>query len=113
MSPMAPARPCSQPFCPHLITNTQPCPIHGKRPWDHGSASPAERGYGAEWGLKRAQVLAEEPVCRYCRKAPSTQVDHVTPKSKGGTDDRSNLAGTCKRCHETKSAREGQQASRR
>jgi 5-methylcytosine-specific restriction endonuclease McrA len=36
-------------------------------------------------------------------------VDHITPKFRGGRDDDANLRGCCKRCHETKSAREGAQ----
>ena len=37
---------------------------------------------------------------------PSTEVDHVVPKACGGTDDPSNLQGSCRKCHSAKTARE-------
>lgn len=33
---------------------------------------------------------------------PATEVDHITPKAEGGTDDRSNLQGLCTDCHKAK-----------
>lgn len=104
VSPMAPKRPCGSPRCPEF----RPCPRHGRRPWEHDRPSASARGYGTEWRRRRAVVLREEPTCGYCGRAPSTTVDHVVPKTRGGTDDRENLRGACKRCHDTKSAREGQ-----
>lgn len=95
--------------CPNL----QPCPVHGKRPWEHARPSASERGYGQAWRKLRAWVLARDQyLCVSCRDAgqvtPATSVDHVTPKARGGTDDPENLAATCERCHSTKSGREGQ-----
>jgi len=107
VSAWAAKRPCSRVGCAKLVTNAQPCPEHGRRPWEHDQPSAALRGYGHRWRKLRALVLAEEPTCRYCRHAPSTTVDHVIPKAKAGTDERANLAGACNRCHATKSGREG------
>ena len=107
LSPWAPKRLCARPGCGRLVSNTEPCPLHGKRPWQHNRPTASERGYGLAWRRLRAQVLAEEPVCRYCGWAPSTQADHIVPRARGGSDDRSNIAGSCKRCHESKSGREG------
>lgn len=36
--------------------------------------------------------------CAYCGGIP-TQVDHVLPRSRGGTDDRANLVPACKGCN--------------
>lgn len=50
----------------------------------------------------------DEFTCRYCgRKAPETEleVDHVHPRSKGGSDDVSNLATTCRNCNQGKGDR--------
>jgi 5-methylcytosine-specific restriction protein A len=58
----------------------------------------------------RAQVLREEPVCHYCRAAPSVQVDHIIPLAEGGSSDRPNLAGSCFDCHEEKTQRESMRA---
>lgn len=33
---------------------------------------------------------------------PATEVDHITPKASGGTDDPANLQGICKACHRAK-----------
>jgi 5-methylcytosine-specific restriction protein A len=56
-------------------------------------------------------VLAEEPLCALCeaegRVEPSSMVDHIAPKVQGGTDDRENLRGICRRHHDSKSGREG------
>lgn len=59
---------------------------------------------------QREQVRDEEPFCRHCmakgRRSPTTQVDHIIPLFKGGTNDRSNLQGLCDPCHSAKSARD-------
>lgn len=86
---------------------------HQRKPWAHAEPSRHARGYGSEWGAKRRQVLAEEPVCRYCRRAASTTADHIKPKAEGGTDDRRNLAGCCKACQQAKAGREGARARAR
>ncbi len=105
LMPTAPRRPCPRPGCPNLVPPK--CPVHTARPWEHGRASSAERGYGAAWRKLRELVLAEEPLCRVCGGRPSVMADHIVPKTHGGTDDRENLRGICKRCHDTKSGREG------
>ena len=50
-------------------------------------------------------VLREEPMCRACGGAAS-QVDHIMPLSRGGTNDRANLQPLCHSCHSRKTARE-------
>jgi len=62
------------------------------------------RTRGRRWMSLRHVVLVEEPVCMMCGRKASTQVDHKTPVSKGGTDERDNLQGVCLECHETKTA---------
>lgn len=52
-------------------------------------------------------ILARDPVCTVCRRVVATQVDHITPKALGGTDDATNLRGICDPCHRLKSSREG------
>ena len=71
----------------------------------------AQRGYGSEWRKLRARILErDQGLCQACAKAGrvmvATQVDHVVPKSAGGTDDPANLASICKPCHDEKSRRE-------
>lgn len=49
-------------------------------------------------------ILNRDPICMVCQKAPSTAVDHITPKARGGDDADSNLQGICDRCHAAKTA---------
>jgi len=52
---------------------------------------------------QRKKVLAEESTCRACG-APSEEVDHIMPIYMGGSSERSNLQGLCRRCHAGKTA---------
>ena len=70
---------------------------------EQGSAS--SRGYGAAWLRMRRVVLREEPRCRRCG-APARHVDHIIPRSRGGSEERSNLQALCRECHDGKSAYE-------
>lgn len=67
------------------------------------------RGYGTAWDKLRKAKLTDQPLCEYClpsRITAATEVDHKTPKAKGGTDDWDNLASTCHTCHVDKTTRE-------
>lgn len=68
------------------------------------------RTRGRTWTRIRNKVLSEEPYCRSCRVNRSTICDHIKPLSLGGTDERSNLAGMCKPCHDEKTAAESARA---
>lgn len=57
------------------------------------------------WDAIRARVLDEEPWCRMRCGRPSTTVDHIIPRERGGGEGRENLAGMCGPCHRTKTAR--------
>lgn len=63
------------------------------------------------WKKLRAQVLAEEPLCRWClargEYVVSTDVDHIKDSREDYSDDnrRENLAGLCHECHSLKTAR--------
>jgi 5-methylcytosine-specific restriction protein A len=73
-------------------------------------ATAAKRGYGSHWQRLRITVLNEEPLCRRCEAkgltVEATDVDHITPRARGGTDDRSNLQALCHECHSAKTAKE-------
>lgn len=64
------------------------------------------------WRDLRAQVLAEEPLCRMCTArgliVPTTDVDHIEDAREDYTDDnsRDNLQGLCHECHSLKTARD-------
>ncbi len=54
----------------------------------------------------RERILRADPLCRACRAAgrirPATELDHIVPLFKGGTDDDANLQGLCADCHADK-----------
>lgn len=54
----------------------------------------------------RKRLLDHSPLCAMCQKGgiiqPATEVDHVLPLFKGGTDDMDNLQPLCAQCHKIK-----------
>ena len=74
--------------------------------------SASRRGYGSRWRRARAAYLARHALCVRCqatgRIEPSTTVDHIVPHRGDQTLfwDEANWAALCKRCHDTKTARE-------
>ena len=95
-------------------SDRSPCP-YCRAEFDRRRGSPAKRGYGTAWRRLRLVILKRDPYCTigtHCDGlAPSTEVDHITPKREGGSDAPSNLAGVCARCHGAKTAREIGRAS--
>ena len=85
--------------------------------WEHSKSRHA-RGYGSAWERIRASVLRRDShLCQPClakgRPTPATQVDHITPKAKGGTDDRDNLQAICDECHDAKTAADSGRRAKR
>jgi 5-methylcytosine-specific restriction enzyme A len=77
-----------------------------------------KRGYGSEWVKARDAILKRDShLCQPClangRPTPATQVDHIVPKSNGGTDEPENLAAICTPCHSEKTQREAAEAQGR
>lgn len=82
-----------------------PTPEQTSREYDAWRGSPSKRGYGRDWQKVRANVLAEEPLCRVClaqgRVMEATEVHHERPISERWDLRlvRSNLQGLCKAHH--------------
>jgi 5-methylcytosine-specific restriction protein A len=76
---------------------------------------PSEQGYTGEWRRIRLRFLKANPYCadphlkhaRRHQEIAATVVDHIVPKSQGGTDDEANLRGLCASCHGTRHAKDG------
>jgi 5-methylcytosine-specific restriction protein A len=86
--------------------------------WQGTRGTRHERGYGASWTALRLAILSRDKyLCQPCltasRLTPATQVDHITPKAKGGDDDPANLQSICADCHATKTAAEAAEAQGR
>lgn len=103
--PRNPAKPCSHPGCPNLN-----CEIHGRRAPDNRRPSAAARGYGRRWQRLRRMYLRSNPLCEHegCDQA-ATDVDHIKPRSQGGTDEWENLQALCHSHHSQKTAKERQE----
>lgn len=81
-----------------------------RTPWANQPSRHA-RGYGTAWEKLRARTLKRDSyLCQPCKRqgrvTAATQVDHITPKAKGGTDDEGNCQSICADCHLCKTAGE-------
>ena len=111
--PWKPKHPCAWPLCPAL-TDKQYCPEHQKMASGEYKRDAKERGVDRDyyssrrWRRLRKMFLAAHPICVTpgCNK-PATEVDHIIPRDKGGTDEESNLQAMCKPCHSRKSVKDG------
>ena len=84
--------------------------MHTQARWDGNRANAGQRGYGQAWRVIRSRILERDRHrCTSCGE-PAEQVDHIKPKHKGGGDDDANLTSQCRRCHDTKTGREGRLA---
>lgn len=85
-------------------------PPSQRKKWARPEGQVDRRKRGRAGQRDRAQVLAEEPLCRHClaigRTEPSTVVDHIKRLADGGSDERDNKQGLCTGCHDAKSAAE-------
>ncbi|WP_294302149.1 HNH endonuclease signature motif containing protein [uncultured Sphingomonas sp.] len=91
----------------------QPPRIGGTRTrkaWEQTRPMPVKRVRGRAGQKARAQVIAEEPLCRICLAQGRTRmteiVDHIKPLAWGGSNERSNKQGLCVPCHDEKSKAE-------
>jgi len=84
------------------------CTSHNARP----RSSPSKRGYGRRWRRLARMYRRDHPMCadpfgvHAAEGVPALgeHVDHIVPRSAGGTDDGSNLQTLCARCHSRKTA---------
>ena len=77
--------------------------------------NPDDRGYDWAWRKLRKRILERDRfLCQVCLAhgvaTPANEVDHITNKASGGTDDEANLQAICKHCHEVKTYAEAQAA---
>jgi 5-methylcytosine-specific restriction enzyme A len=105
------ARPCLKPHCPGLVRK-RICSICGpvvrEQAYDRERGTASQRGYGARWQRLRKMYLRQHPVCTLCGQ-PATDVDHILPKRRGGSDNWSNLQALCPGCHARKTNQEMRQ----
>lgn len=103
-------KPCAAPGCPALVAIGRFCDAHKPTYRRHdGRVSSAKRGYGRRWRALRLMYLRQHPLCvnpfgLENHIVEATDVDHITPKRNGGTDDEANLQALCHSCHSKKTA---------
>lgn len=47
-------------------------------------------------------LALKNPLCAYCNSALATEIDHVIPVTRGGTNESDNLVAACRRCNARK-----------
>jgi 5-methylcytosine-specific restriction enzyme A len=109
-------RPCNFPGCRTLTEDgTSRCAVHKRKAWaaQLGRESRHARGYGSAWDRLRLQILARDGYRCRCADCVASgallvahEVDHRIPKSRGGSDDPSNLCAINRDCHARKTQRE-------
>lgn len=112
--PQAAPKPCTHPGCGALVRDgTSRCPKHPRenKYATRRDGSRHERGYGKVWDrLRKAVLLRDKGLCQPCLArddvTSGNEVDHIIPKSQGGTDEETNLQVICKACHQVKTQRE-------
>jgi 5-methylcytosine-specific restriction protein A len=94
-------RPCHYAGCHNLSRDTY-CPdhkaLHEQELKDSIRGGYSGKPYGSKWDKLSRKLRHDEPVCRMCKIRASRTVDHIVPKSRGGTDDRNNLQPLCLPC---------------
>jgi 5-methylcytosine-specific restriction protein A len=75
--------------------------------------TPTPRERGRPWRRRRAAWLTAHPLCCKCEErgffTRATEVDHVIPLWKGGSDDDSNLQSLCSDDSKVKTAAEAKE----
>jgi hypothetical protein len=77
-------------------------------PWSAGQAPKSADRRGVDLKCRFEVLKRDDFTCQYCgRRAPAVaiEVDHVVPRSMGGTDDLTNLVAACFECNSGKSNR--------
>lgn len=102
--PWAPHQRCSNPGCPNRQPGSR-CPEHTptRSARNHHGRSRQARGLGGDWEGTRRRILERDgyrctirgPRCR----GRATTVDHIIPRSRGGTSVDGNLRAACTACN--------------
>jgi len=105
--PYKPKRPCAYLGCSRLAESGQYCAEHQKKrnkQYNKFERDPkSNKRYGRAWKRIRDRYIKAHPLCEECKRngilTPAEEVHHITPLSKGGGNERSNLMSLCKSCH--------------
>ena len=98
---------CAKQGCPNDATVGKFCSIHAARAtadYNRNYRRPGTRQlYGRRWVAIRNLYISQHPLCEKCLEAgrytPATEVHHILPLDRGGSNDDENLMSLCKPCH--------------
>ncbi len=118
--PVRPPKECGYPGCAeYALPGNSRCEKHKHKAWNH-KKSRHERGYGSDWEKRRERILKRDNYlcqCEECKDngwlTEANEVDHITPKAQGGTDDDWNLRAINNECHKKKTREESNQGKQR
>ena len=58
----------------------------------------------ADWIKLREEMLADRPVCHWCKRATATTLDHLLEVDRGGTNSPDNVVPACHKCNSKRGA---------
>lgn len=105
----APLRTCHWPGC-HRRQDALYCGLHSRfSSRNHHGIPRRARGLGPDYVLAKVIVIARDggrcqlrlPGCTVV----ATSADHIVPRSRGGTNDLTNLRAACRHCNSARGAR--------
>lgn len=93
-------------LCPRhkrLVPLGEGCPLcvagaPGARRYPSKSTRTAGR-YDWAWRKARAEAIRVHPYCTWCGSTEDLTGDHITPLSKGGTNEAGNIRVLCRSCN--------------
>ena len=108
-------KPCRKTNCPNVTTERAGyCSDHMAtentwNKWQQIKGNVTQRGYGHRWRKIRTLIIERDSgLCQQCirngRVTAGLDVDHILPKSQGGSDNYVNLELLCRACHNIKTA---------
>lgn len=118
--PTRASTPCRVRLCPGIVrSGAGECSLgHPQRRWvpldlrdQESRPSAARRGYDARWKKLRIMFLRKHPLCVdpfgiHATPVAATDVDHILPLRRGGSNRDENLQALCHSCHSMKTRRE-------
>jgi 5-methylcytosine-specific restriction endonuclease McrA len=93
--------------CGDLAQGTRCDPCRQAATARHNARRAQAGTLGASWGWRKTSQAARnrEPRCQLCGTEEDLTVDHVVPRTAGGTDDRDNLRVLCRSHNAAKGTR--------